>query len=130
MLDERTAASAVVSQPEEPASTTPSQALRRLADLLDGVPGLPEMYITMSDNERVGLQLPLYEAAAPQDRFPAVSRLAQAMGTRARLNPWCRHGFVFEAHGRVGVLHIHVYAPFDDIQVERADADQDRREQA
>ncbi|WP_262063965.1 hypothetical protein [Streptomyces sp. STR69] len=125
MLNDRIAASAIESKSAEPASSSPSDALRQLADFLAGVPGLPELYITMSDNARVGLQLPTHEPVEPQDRFPALARLAQAMGSDTHLNAWSRGGWVFETHGAVGGLHIHAYAPFNDDEVVPAGGTQD-----
>lgn len=118
MLNERTVGPTAVSQPPEPAATDfPSHALRQLADLLDRVPGLSKLYITMSGSRGVGLQLPSHEATEPQERFPAVARLAQAIGTDTALRPWGRGSWCFEADGAVGALRVHVYAPLADVAV-------------
>ncbi|MCI3276246.1 hypothetical protein [Streptomyces cylindrosporus] len=117
MLDERTVASTVVSRQEEPVSFSPSQALRRLADFLDGVPGLPDVYITVSDNQRVGLQMTMH-GAEPQERSLAVARVAQALGVETRLQPCAGGQFDFEARGTAFGLAMHVYAPYVGSQAE------------
>lgn len=117
MLNEPTGATAVASRPDEPASPSPSQVLRQVAEFLDTVPGLPELYITVDSSGQVSLQLPTYEAPTPQDRFPAVARLAQAMDTDTHLAARNPGRWVFQADGIVGGLRVHVYAPFDDVEV-------------
>ncbi|MGW7203925.1 hypothetical protein [Streptomyces sp. NPDC054837] len=117
MLNEPTAAAADVSRPDKPAFPSLAQVLRQVAAFLDAVPSLPELYITVDERGHVGLQLPSYDALAPQDRFPAVARLAQAMGTDAHLSARSHGRWVFEADGTAGDLRVHVYAPFNDVQV-------------
>ncbi|MFD8034672.1 hypothetical protein ACFV3F_39260 [Streptomyces sp. NPDC059717] len=127
MLNERTAQSAVVSPPDEPASTSPSDALRRLADFLDALPGLPRLYITLSRNQQVGLQVSAV-AGGPEERSLAVARVAQALDADTHLTPASRGTWDFEAHGNVNGLDIHVYAPL--AAIDPAPAEQSRQERS
>ncbi|MET7701351.1 hypothetical protein [Streptomyces sp. NPDC005485] len=127
MLNESTAEVAVVSRPDEPAPSSPSHVLHQLADFLDGVPELPELYITISDNRHVGLQLPSYEPAVPGVRFPAVARLAHAMGADTHLIPWGCGSWCFEASGTVGDLRVNVYAPITDVDAAPASSAEPER---
>ncbi|MEV0177717.1 hypothetical protein AB0I54_00195 [Streptomyces sp. NPDC050625] len=110
MLNERTAAPAAVSPPAEPASPSPSQSLRKLADFLDGVPGLPPLYISLwSHYRQADLQVSRSEKDT-RERCLAVARVARALGVDTHLTRF-RDEMDFEAHGTVDDLAIHIYAP-------------------
>ncbi|MGP3952641.1 hypothetical protein [Streptomyces sp. 7N604] len=113
MLNERTADTAVISWPEEPATVPAASALRQLADFLERFPGIPQLYVTLSGTRRASVQLSTH-TAEPRERCLAVARIAEAMGTDTHLE-LLGSGQSFETDVTVGNIEVLVYAPITDL---------------
>lgn len=73
--------SAALSGVASPVRTVP-QVMRMVADLLEALPGLPELTVSVHESHRLhtSVQIQFGHRLAPQDKFPAVAQLLQHLG--------------------------------------------------
>lgn len=120
MLIERSAA---LSGAASPVRTVP-QAMRMVADLLERLPGLPDLSVSVRGNSRYGtsVQIQVGHWIAPQDKFPAVARLLQHLrGARPVAKQMTDESWHLHGEAQWRGLSVSVFAATYDTDPDRAD---------